>query len=410
MTELSLRLDSGGDEERAVVVRLSFVEPDGLAVGQRVFDVALQGVPVITGLDVVREAGGADLGIVREFRDVRVTKDLRIQLTPRVGQTVLCGIEVVPECHLPRFRTALERWEPDPYRILIRTSGSQDRPLALAAASALKKTPANARVFVLEGRNAGGEVRLDVAPSVGHRPLPWGTALAATSVEALVDSPVRRELVRRLVEGHAAVFLQMDSGDPSSDDLAAGVVTETLSRLEKSLRLPELREIREDAPQAGRIPLAIRFSLLRVGRNAPGEQFLERLLPRDDRGSPARPGPRIFAVYGRGRVFSLPEATAAELERAASWLLAPSGAESKGDLSGTDLLLRADWPELLGLPSGNAGETDAVEEISPSAPRPESEESDPAKGQARSPVRWFIIAAGALSALAALKIWRRVSR
>jgi outer membrane protein assembly factor BamB len=410
LAELVLHLDPGGVEERACVVRLYFVEPDGLAAGQRVFDVALQGVPAITGFDVAREAGGADLGLVREFRDVPVRNDLRVRLTPRIGQTVLCGIEVQPECHLPRFRTALERWEADPYRILIRTSGSQDRPRALAAASALKKSPANVRVSLMEEGGTGGEVLLDVAPPVGHRPLTWRAPLEATPPEALTDSPVRRELVRRLGEGHAAVFLQMDSGEPSSDDLVAGAVTETLARLEKTLRLPALRETREDTPQAGRIPLSIRFSLLRVARNAPDERVLERLLPPDDPGSPERRGPRVFVVYGRGRVFSLPEATAAELERAASWLLAPSGAEGKGDARGTDLLLRADWPELLGMPSSKPSDVDAVEEISSSAAAGESGESDPAGRQPRSPALWFAIAAGVLCALAALQVWRRVSR
>jgi outer membrane protein assembly factor BamB len=85
---------------RTYTVRLTFVEPDRLAAGQRVFDVGLQGETVLRGFDVAREAGGPGRGVVKEFKGVKVVKELMVTLTPTgpaENGPVLCGIEAVQE-------------------------------------------------------------------------------------------------------------------------------------------------------------------------------------------------------------------------------------------------------------------------------------------------------------------------
>ncbi len=85
---------------RSYTVRLTFVEPDHLSAGQRVFDVGLQGQTALRGLDVAREAGGPGRGLVKEFKGVKVVKDLMVTLTPTgpaENGPVLCGIEAVQE-------------------------------------------------------------------------------------------------------------------------------------------------------------------------------------------------------------------------------------------------------------------------------------------------------------------------
>jgi outer membrane protein assembly factor BamB len=86
---------------RRYTVRLYFLEPDHLGAGERRFDVALQGRKVLSGLDVSDEAGGPGRGLVKEFHDVLIDRDLTVRLTPDaaapVPETVLCGIEVTAE-------------------------------------------------------------------------------------------------------------------------------------------------------------------------------------------------------------------------------------------------------------------------------------------------------------------------
>jgi outer membrane protein assembly factor BamB len=101
LTSLALTLVREPDPERVYTVRLHFAEPDQVQPGQRVFDVALQGQTVLRGFDMVREAGGTRRALVREFKGVRVSKELTVTLTPAadapVKQAVLCGIEVRAE-------------------------------------------------------------------------------------------------------------------------------------------------------------------------------------------------------------------------------------------------------------------------------------------------------------------------
>jgi hypothetical protein len=101
LKSVTVTLNKEAAKERSYTVRLHFVEPDACQPGERLFDVALQGQEVLKQCDVVREAGGPNRGLVKEFRGVRVAADLTVTLTPsmgaRVRETVLCGIEVVAD-------------------------------------------------------------------------------------------------------------------------------------------------------------------------------------------------------------------------------------------------------------------------------------------------------------------------
>jgi len=84
-------------QERSYTVRLYFAELSDLEPGRRVFDVAVQGQTVLRGFDPAREAGGPGKTVMREISNVRAVADLKVELTPLRGQTLLCGIEVIAE-------------------------------------------------------------------------------------------------------------------------------------------------------------------------------------------------------------------------------------------------------------------------------------------------------------------------
>ena len=67
---------------RSFTVSLYFAEPETLAPGQRVFSVKLQGQEVLKDFDIVREAGGADRGIVRRFAGIRAGDELQLDFVP----------------------------------------------------------------------------------------------------------------------------------------------------------------------------------------------------------------------------------------------------------------------------------------------------------------------------------------
>lgn len=88
--------DAKQAKPRQYRVRLIFLEPDAkVKIGERMFDVKLQGTNVAEGLDVVAEAKGALAPVIKTFDAVEATGELRIELTPRGTRgAILSGIEV----------------------------------------------------------------------------------------------------------------------------------------------------------------------------------------------------------------------------------------------------------------------------------------------------------------------------
>ncbi|MBX3437160.1 MAG: PQQ-binding-like beta-propeller repeat protein [Planctomycetaceae bacterium] len=82
---------------RRYTVRLYFAEPDRSESGERVFDVRLQGRPVLTKFDIVDEASGPNQGITREFRSIPAAGFMKIELVSHTGRTLLCGVEILAE-------------------------------------------------------------------------------------------------------------------------------------------------------------------------------------------------------------------------------------------------------------------------------------------------------------------------
>lgn len=86
-----------GLKDAVFTVRLYFADPEETTPGKRVFTVMLQGRPAVEDLDIVREAGGRMLGMVKEVSGLRCEGVLNVVLQPRVGIPLLSGVELVAE-------------------------------------------------------------------------------------------------------------------------------------------------------------------------------------------------------------------------------------------------------------------------------------------------------------------------
>jgi len=87
-------------EPRPYTVRLYFAETEDVQIGQRRFNIALQGKPVLEGFDIVREAGQVNRTVVKEFQGIDVKDDLKVLLAPTTEASaapLLCGIEILAE-------------------------------------------------------------------------------------------------------------------------------------------------------------------------------------------------------------------------------------------------------------------------------------------------------------------------
>lgn len=96
-SNLTVTVSPTPTKERRYTVRLYFLEPKEKQPGERVFDVGLQGKPVLRELDVVKEAEGTNRAIVKEFKGVLATTTVNIDLKAISGRTLLSGVEIVVE-------------------------------------------------------------------------------------------------------------------------------------------------------------------------------------------------------------------------------------------------------------------------------------------------------------------------
>lgn len=94
LTSISVRLGKA-DAERTCSVKLYFAEPGEVAVGDRVFDVGLQGQTVLKDFDIRKAADGRNRVVVRRFDDVAVGDTIVVTFTSRSGKALLCGMEIV---------------------------------------------------------------------------------------------------------------------------------------------------------------------------------------------------------------------------------------------------------------------------------------------------------------------------
>ncbi len=92
----SVRVKLYSDVERAFTVRLHFAEHDEtIQPGERRFSASLQGRKV-DDIDIVAETGAANIGLVKEYKQIKAKDDLTVTLKPAaLRKTLLSGIEIV---------------------------------------------------------------------------------------------------------------------------------------------------------------------------------------------------------------------------------------------------------------------------------------------------------------------------
>ncbi|MCJ7752427.1 MAG: hypothetical protein MUQ65_15275, partial [Armatimonadetes bacterium] len=183
-----------------------------------------------------------------------------------------------------------------------------------------------------------------------ERPI-WSGPLTVSNARMLVDSPARRDIVRRILEGHSAVWVLLESGDSAKDSAARALLGETIRDLERKLELPvglgNAPLSRDEPTQRIEPPLQIRFSLLSLPRSDAAESvFIELLMHSEEDLDHYSSEPIAFPIYGRGRVlYALvgKGITEENIREACAFLVGFCSCQAKALNPGTDLLMAADW-------------------------------------------------------------------
>lgn len=283
-------------------------------------------------------------------------------------------------CNVPVFRYALERWRADDYRITIVHHGSLTPEGEQLAANLLAHQTQRTANVAVERVDVGqlseddrrvpddrawltdlDRQRLPLVTLQYHAgyehqtPLAMGK-LSGPGIAQLLDSPARRELIRRLTSGHTAVWLLVPSSDAAQNMAVEERLTSVSRQLATSLKLPVLTDAAADTLLSD-VPLRIEFSTLTVPRDSASEQGLLTMLLHSEPALTTLDEPLVFPVFGRGRsllALAGDGINESNLRAAAELLCGACSCEVKDLHPGFDLLLTQRWESLLTQPAANA--------------------------------------------------------
>jgi len=282
----------------------------------------------------------------------------------------LSGVVSGLACQVPVFRYALERWQADRYELIVEAEGNlspseQEAVDFLIDKAGDREMPTNVIVRLPEAGEA--EVASPVAAKMslhypGRRrgivtkPI-WTGEVTMENALRVIESPARRELMTRILEGDSAVWVIVDSGDPEKDQAAEAQLIKSMAEAGSELEIPEGVVGRGAEPADGYVdpenvlqsdvPLKIGFSVMRIQRNAVDEEvFLQMLLNIEDDLGDYRDEPIVFPVFGRGR-FIEPligrGVTRENVLEASGYLCGACSCEVKDQNPGMDLLMTMNW-------------------------------------------------------------------
>ena len=316
-------------------------------------------------------------------------------------------------CSVPVFRYALDRWPADDFELAVVHRGPLT-PEQSTLIDRLRKSAAgpgaraNLSVRTIDvallpsersAADDGGSIESGDLPRLVLR-FPektrigthvWSGSLNATSVGALLDSPVRRRIASRLVDGESAVWVLLESGHAEKDEAAAELLKTELARLQRTLELPDPNQgIAYEAVAPEVIEsLRIAFSTVRLARSDEAERVLAGMLLGTEPDLHTYREPIVFPVFGRGRVlYALvgEGINPKNISQAAGYLIGACSCLAKAENPGLDLLILADWdaapdlsfepappPDVMGLPDLSAsvagpGDQPGQDQLPPRAP------------------------------------------
>ncbi len=320
-------------------------------------------------------------GIFRPVAGELPRKDVRINFSIKIAITAcLLAFELAASaCSVPVFRYALERWPVSPYSALVvtdapltdveqaavtllekasdGTSGSLNLTVRRSTTEELGKSWLSEALPASKG--SGTRMHLFFPTAEGINAPVWSGPLTKESAKNVIDSPFRKALSKKIVEGNSGVFILLESGDKARDDAAAKALDGYITEVTKAQALPE-GVVETDGSVTGggaaghdpidklqsAIPLKVAFTSLRLPRKGTDDLLVAQLMHLEADLKEYSDQPMVFAVYGRGRVMPPLVGAGITLENTgviASFLTGACSCQVKSMNPGVDLLLDHDW-------------------------------------------------------------------
>lgn len=270
-------------------------------------------------------------------------------------------------CPIPVYQYSLEWWEEDPYEVYVFDNGQRTEEQAALIerlqhiSEGRDDTAANLRLRLVESES---EERLKAHSALrGENPdsFPWVAVyypsmssnartpvwrgeLSAENIEALIDSPLRQDITKQLVDRVSVVWVLLESGDSQADNAAYERLNRELPRLQSVLVPPDPTAFGMDIPIT-----PIKFETRRLSRDNADEQMLIHMLMNTEPDlEDFADEPILFPIFGRGLVMNALVGrgiNAHMLLDTAEFLTGACSCTVKSLNPGVDLLTATNWGE-----------------------------------------------------------------
>ena len=272
-------------------------------------------------------------------------------------------------CNIPVFRYALERWTPDSVQCVVfyrdelgadqpvpdqwKTADGTSANLELVRVN-LSDSPSDEQAALWSRLKQSTDATLPYAvvrTRVGGKQFVnhWHGPLREAASFPLLDSPLRREIRKRLLSGHSVVWILVRSKDDEKTAKTREMLESTLPTLAGKIELPEGIGLPGSELYAD-VPLFLKFSVVEMDANDPREEYLSSLLTGTRRQAFEAGEPLAVPVFGRGRALEVIPGDSLSpdlIEQLTIFLSGACSCQVKEQNPGFDLLIKAAWDDQL---------------------------------------------------------------
>lgn len=284
----------------------------------------------------------------------------------------------VKACSIPVYQYALERWSADKYEVLIFYRGvlapqEQAKVDKLQEASSNDKLSSNIIIKTIDLDDPANAPMQKILESQRENELPFvmvkyprlsnviGNAyvgrLESLNIDALINSPARKEIANHIIKGNIAVWVFLESGDAQQDKEKFDLLETQLKKMSETLKIMALGS----SGQPEVIDRKATFSILKLSKNEPRESFFIQMLLNSEPDLKKLSKPLAFPIFARGRLlYALVGNGINEenIEESCKFLVGWCSCEIKELNPGVDILMSVNWDKAL---SGNLGEEKQVD-------------------------------------------------
>ena len=227
-----------------------------------------------------------------------------------------------------------------------------------------------------------GELRACTIPVFRYALDRWPGKIGQSAEET--EPRVFREIADRILAGHSAVWIQVDSGNETEDKAAFERLTSRLKFLESVTELPEI-DPNDPASQLGPGPeLKLKYSTLRIQADDPAAIALA-----GPKAESLPPGEAWIApVFGRGRVLGIWPASLMDeegIDEVSFYLTGACSCQVKAQNPGWDLAINVDWQARLLDAESKIGTDEIPNPETPPEPVKAAKKAEPVKVIFRPP-------------------------